>query len=288
MKKSLYQRKVTFLQITNKCNATCLMCDIWKRTPLDLDLNKIIFQLDYINSLFPGSEIRLTGGEPCLHEQFLQIIEEIDKRSLHKSIITNGSLFSLLKKKYISFDRIFLSIDTTNPEVQQTIRGLKLRVPSNPKSDIIANVIISKLNKLNIYEIPEWLAQNKIKMINIIPMKHENYSLPDKEYLQVLSQLLLSCKKNNIKHFIEDLNYPNGVDVKFLERNINNINSEVICKIQNMVRFITIDNSVYNCNSTPHRLYSNQKHNIHKCSECKTFNSGYCDLSNQLYNSLLN
>ncbi len=287
MQESINNSRVTYIQITNKCNATCIMCDMWKEQGKDMALPDIINLLNVISTSSPFSEIRLTGGEPCMHDQFLQIINEIDKRNLHKSIITNGFLFSNNNIEEINFDRIFISVDSPIKKGQKHIRGLEFNFSNKLGFNIIANVIISKLNKSIITKIPEWLAQNNIRMINIIPMKDERFFLSKKEFSEVLNLLILSCKTNKINHFVEGIENLDGIDMDIVNRNIFNFNPERKCKIQDIVRFITLNEEIFSCNSTPHRSYSISNNEPYNCMKCQAYNSNYCDLSNILFNSLV-
>ena len=287
MQESVFNSRVTYIQITSKCNATCIMCNIWEKQQKDMALTYIIKLLNDISTSFPFSEIRLTGGEPCMHNQFLKIINEIDKRNLRKSIITNGFLFSKNNIEEINFDRIFISVDSPIKKDQKHIRGLEFNFSNKPDFNTIANVIISNLNKSIITKIPEWLAKNNIRKINIIPMKDKRFSLSKKEFSEVLNQLILSCKTNKINHFVEGIEYLDGLDMDIAHRNLCNFNPERKCKIQDIVRFITLNEEIYSCNSTPHRSYSISNSKSYNCINCQVYNSNYCDLSNILYNSLV-
>jgi hypothetical protein len=222
-----------------------------------------------------------------MHEQFSQIIDEIEKRNLRKSVITNGSLFSYNNIESMNFSRIFISIDSPIKKDQKKIRGLELNFSTEHDLNVIASVIISKKNKTVIPKIPGWLAQNNIKHINIIPMKDVRYSLPTEEFMEILNQLIISCKANNINHFAEGNEYSNGIDMDIVYEKLNNFNPIKKCEIQNIVRFITLNGEIYNCNSTPHRSYSIFNRETASCIKCHAYMSNYCDFSNILYNSLV-
>lgn len=283
---STNSNRVTYIQITSKCNATCLMCHIWKKPQKDMALSRIIKLLDLISIFFPNSEIRLTGGEACLHNHFAQVINEIDKRSFRKSIITNGSLFSLMNIEKMNFDRVFLSLDSPLRKDQLHIRGLELILPSKTNIDIIANVIVSKLNQSIVEKIPEWLIQNGIGKINIIPMKGKRYSLSNEEFDKTLRNLIFECEANKISHFVEGLEFREGINSNEVYYNLINFNPEKKCKIKGIVRFIDLNEIIYSCNSMPHRSYSLPNNEFNNCCDCPTYNSKYCDLSNIIYNSL--
>jgi MoaA/NifB/PqqE/SkfB family radical SAM enzyme len=102
---------VISLAITNRCNSHCIMCNIWKREgelsdikSMELSKKQIIYLLS--SPLFSELvELDITGGEPHLRDDLVEIILEISKLKKNylprlKSIIiaSNG----LLPQKIIS------------------------------------------------------------------------------------------------------------------------------------------------------------------------------------------
>lgn len=88
----------TFI-LTWRCNAKCIMCDIWKKEKsgeLDiLDIDKILKEIREVRV------IRLTGGEPFLREDLIKIVNLIAENTKTRivQITTNG----LLKEKITNF-----------------------------------------------------------------------------------------------------------------------------------------------------------------------------------------
>lgn len=78
--------------VTFTCNARCIMCDSWKKeSPDDLSLEEI----ERIYQELPVMDaVRLTGGEPFVRSDLLQITElaQIHLRPLAVHITTNGFL----------------------------------------------------------------------------------------------------------------------------------------------------------------------------------------------------
>lgn len=274
---------VTFIQITNKCNARCLMCDCWKKKQYDYPINILKQLIIKIINKYPESEIRLTGGEPCLHSNFSDIISFLIKNRIKTSIITNGTLFKKKYSKY-KFYRIFLSVDSPYDEDQLEIRNINVNslLPTYNKN-IIANIIFSEINKSIISHFPIWLYKNNITTVNIIPMKEKKYSLSSNEFYEYLRDFISEADKINIKHFIEGK--LKEIEIGRVNEIINQANG--ICKIQDIVDYFTINGEEYSCNSLPHRVENNYKYNSNiNLHECETFNDNYCDISNILYNSL--
>ncbi len=79
------------LEITNVCNITCRECYSTSGT-LFKSLEQIERDLDTGFELRPVHTVTITGGEPTLHPQLLQIIELIKLRKAHVFLLTNGVL----------------------------------------------------------------------------------------------------------------------------------------------------------------------------------------------------
>ena len=91
--------KIAVLELTNKCNLKCQMCDIWQ------DSKKIELSLNFIQKL-PSAPIfkeinyySLSGGEPFLMKNLNQYLIEIHKikHNAGINISTNGSLLEPMK-----------------------------------------------------------------------------------------------------------------------------------------------------------------------------------------------
>jgi MoaA/NifB/PqqE/SkfB family radical SAM enzyme len=279
--------RVTFLQITTACNARCLMCDMWKKPVQYMPFSSIIKLFDSIARDIPNSEIRLTGGEPCLHPQFEKIIYEGKNRNLSISVITNSSLLNNFLPICDHIDFVFLSIDSPYEKDQFNIRGLKINQTFYKNLNIIANIVVSKLNINSIKEIPIWLKKNGIGTINLIPMKKRLYMLPASELEKLFIQILSICTSLDIYHFyeaspIKQTNSQNAI------RAIEQRKSVSICHIQQLIDFIDIYGQLFHCNSTPHRNGSPTILKNELCCYCQAYLSSFCDLSNLIYNIFKN
>ena len=280
---------LTFIQITTACNAQCLMCDMWKKPVRHMPISTVKNLLDLISKKNPMSEIRFTGGEPCLHPHFEKILYEVKSRGMSISVITNGTFlnnFSSLNRK---IDLIFLSIDSPYYNDQLRIRGI--RVNESPlfykKLHIIANVIASKLNINCIKEIPEWLKKNGIGTINLIPMKTPKYMLPESDLENVFIQVLRICNLFNVKHFFEG-NQIKRISPKIAIQALKQRTSVEKCHIHSLINFIDIDKRIFQCNSTPHRKDTPATKRVESYNDCQAYRMNCCDLSNIIYNFIIN
>jgi MoaA/NifB/PqqE/SkfB family radical SAM enzyme len=113
---------ILLLNIHDRCNCRCVMCDIWKRKDgrefhaADLERHR-----ESIRAL-GVKHVVLTGGEPLLNSELEEICQFFRDLGLRVTLLTTGLL--LEKKADIvvcGFDDIILSIDGP-PEVHDRIR----------------------------------------------------------------------------------------------------------------------------------------------------------------------
>ncbi len=109
--------------VTDRCNARCDMCDIWKRKPSEEMPPELYERL-------PGSliEINVTGGEPLLRGDLAQVIRAMRRAAPRARIVlsTNGLLPSRLGDLLRAQDDIAVrvSIDAIG-DLHDSIRGVK-------------------------------------------------------------------------------------------------------------------------------------------------------------------
>ncbi|HDY66926.1 MAG TPA: radical SAM protein [Candidatus Scalindua sp.] len=132
-------RYINFL-ITYKCNGRCMMCDIWKRYRNNKEQAKEELTLEEIRNFLERdkpflSELRhigLTGGEPFLREDLVEIIRTI-RRILPRTTTgpqTNGLFPELIKERLKEIKEFYpevglaVSLDGIG-ETHDRIRGVK-------------------------------------------------------------------------------------------------------------------------------------------------------------------
>ena len=132
--KDTFGRKFPYirLSISDVCNFKCGYClpDGYK---IDKSDNRTFITKEEIGRLAKAlselgvSKIRLTGGEPTVRKDFLDIIEIIKKNSgIKKTVITtNGYHLDKIAKqiKDSGLDGINISIDSLNPKIFEQVTG---------------------------------------------------------------------------------------------------------------------------------------------------------------------
>ena len=150
--KDSFGRKFPYirLSISDVCNFKCGYClpDGYKTDKSD---NRTFINTEEIGRLAKAlselgvSKIRLTGGEPTVRKDFLDIIKIIKKNSgIKKTVITtNGYRLDKIAEQisYSGLDGINISIDSLNPKIFEQITG------HDRLQEILSG--IEKLQKLN-------------------------------------------------------------------------------------------------------------------------------------------
>ena len=103
--------KLVNLEVTKLCNAKCDFCDYWqtKHEERLTDYTQLIKKIDPL-------VVMVTGGEPMLRKDIVQIIDQIKKASFftYTGIITKGDLLNIEKARAlydVGIDQIAISLD---------------------------------------------------------------------------------------------------------------------------------------------------------------------------------
>ena len=117
------------------CNFRCSMCDLrFSKEKISLKQERELF------NAYSGTSVHMhfSGGEPLLHEGFLEYLKSESEKPTSISITTNGSLLNrevlenLLSFPYVN---LHISIDSFNPDTFTKVRPGPLGL-----SDILDNV----------------------------------------------------------------------------------------------------------------------------------------------------
>lgn len=110
--------------ITNRCNAQCQFCGIWKEQP------KRDAETDYvISNLYHAREagckfVDFTGGEPLLHPELPLFLRKAREFGFITSVTTNALLFPVKASELAGLvDLLHFSIDADNRQLNDRIHG---------------------------------------------------------------------------------------------------------------------------------------------------------------------
>ena len=123
-----------YVYMTAGCNLACRHC--WLSPKYQPDggtgghLDYDLFALAIEEGLPLGlSSVKLTGGEPLLHPDFIRFVDVLREKKLSLTIETNGTLMTRELARYLkdnsTLSNISVSVDGATPDVHDPFRGVK-------------------------------------------------------------------------------------------------------------------------------------------------------------------
>jgi len=121
---ALTQLPLVTLYLSERCNSRCVTCDYWRHGLADMGLDSVRRLLPDLARLHTQVAL-ISGGEPLLNPEWPEIAELLRSRSLKLWLLTSGlSLVKHARRAATLFDAITVSLDGTDRETYQAIRGL--------------------------------------------------------------------------------------------------------------------------------------------------------------------
>ncbi len=194
--KDRYQRPIISLRITltNRCNVNCLYCHhdgmVMSKDEMTADE---LYAICKIAKNIGVKKIRLSGGEPLIRKDIVEVIDKIASLDFEDiSMTTNGILLEKYAEdlKNAGLDRVNVSLDTLNRETYEYIT----------KKDYLesAKAGILKAVEVGLYPVK----------INMVIMKDINQN--------EIKEMFKFCKENNmVLQLIELIESENCDDDKF-------------------------------------------------------------------------
>lgn len=211
------------LEITGQCNQKCSYCLAWKRRNKELSENKILEFVDEI-SKYPLINVALTGGEPSIKlDLLLQCYNLLHKRRINVSLITNGFMNDITRRRILeaNWDWLQVSMDSPFMIENDRVRGVDgawvseihtiygsvvannntyLKIIITPQNKhlipiFIALGIILGVSKIIFDYVAKW-NENKLEVLD------ENES---KKCIELLDKIYSKVK------YLIDINYPTFV-----------------------------------------------------------------------------
>ena len=127
----MYWKKPTFVSfnVTNRCNERCPMCSLWRTTSEELTLEEIERILMDLKN-FGIQLVEISGGEPFLRTDILDIFALLDRIGLLYTITTNGTVLTGGHIKGLQRARkalqIAISLDSLDQDRYARLRGQDL------------------------------------------------------------------------------------------------------------------------------------------------------------------
>lgn len=175
--KDCYNREITNLRIslTQRCNLRCFYCHREGQSSAGEELrSQEIKRIVEVARQVGISKVKLTGGEPLLRQDIVEIVEAISPLMRDVSITTNGTLLKEFSKdlKGAGLNRVNISLDSLNPEIykkivgkdilQDAIDGICSAVDAGLNPVKINMVIMKNLNDNEIDEMISFAKDKKV------------------------------------------------------------------------------------------------------------------------------
>jgi len=135
---------IGIIEITTRCNLGCSICFADAGSGYDLSLAQVEAILDRQLDTEGGLEIiQISGGEPTIHPQFLDILAAVKKRGIqHVMLNTNGLLLAQDRdfvRQLVPYKPIiYLQFDGLNSQTYQILRGRDLSAIKHQALDNLA------------------------------------------------------------------------------------------------------------------------------------------------------
>ncbi|AQG81827.1 radical SAM protein [Spirosoma montaniterrae] len=111
--------------VTYRCNATCGFCDIWERPSPYVTLDNARANLRDLRRL-GVRVIDFTGGEPLLHRQLPELLEEAKRLGFITTVTTNALLYPKQAERLRGLvDMLHFSLDSPVAEEHDRSRGVR-------------------------------------------------------------------------------------------------------------------------------------------------------------------
>lgn len=174
----IHQPLFTTIELTQNCNLTCKHCYNFDRTQQvtapkgslsTLQIKDLIVDLRALGTLW----LNLSGGEPLLHKDIVDIVSFAKSQHLLTRIKTNGILLTqemIERLKSAGLDALDISLYGNNEEAYQALTGkngagkTKAAILLAKKYEISCsvNIILTKTNIAQLDEMIQWCEDNAL------------------------------------------------------------------------------------------------------------------------------
>lgn len=196
LKTDNFQRPIISLRIsiTNRCNINCFYCHHDGILPQEYEMtSQEIERISAIAKNIGIRKIRLSGGEPLIREDIIDIVKRISSLGFQDvSLTTNGTLLEeyALPLKNAGLNRVNVSFDTLNPQtyrfithsnyVDQVKKGIKKAAEVGLYPVKVNMVVMKGLNHDEIWNMFQFCKENGAILQIIELLKTE--SCPDSDF----------------------------------------------------------------------------------------------------------
>lgn len=266
--------KTLRISLLNRCNLGCVYCNIDDETTNHggsqgrLPVENLLEHISRLHSVLQLETIRLTGGEPLLYPDLVQVIEGINAIGITEiKLTTNGFLLERWAKpmKQAGMRSINVSLDAIDEDVffliskrsnvQRIINGI--RAANEAGLDVKINSVIMKgINDSQLIPLLEYAFEQNltIRFLEVMAMGHLYHS--SKRYLFTRQQILDRISE---RYVFDELPRKNSSTSSYWKTKNGNIfgiianESEPFCHDCNRLR-LDSEGNIYGCLSSNHPI----------------------------------
>jgi cyclic pyranopterin phosphate synthase len=260
-----YGRPVTSIRvsITQRCNLHCFYChregeangSYTEMTPEE------IRRIVSVAGFFDIGRVKLTGGEPLLRSDILEILRKIKSvpEVSEVSMTTNGTLLSGLAKplKEAGLDRVNVSLDTRSRETYKSITradmfgsvvdGIDEAVKAGLSPVKVNMVVLKGVNVEQVWSMMDFARENGL-ILQLIEFESANeddlYHRYHSDLNQIENELRIKAEKIIVRRMHHRRKYllPEGVEVEV----VRPMHNTEFCRYCNRIR-VTSDGKFKPC-----------------------------------------
>ncbi len=211
-----FPRRIYF-QITRNCNLECNYCFIKaEKGAADVPTESVYKVAEFMgqNGLM---EVRLTGGEPTVHPDFLNIMHKFKQEGVYVSVATNGIWSNKIRDAFTKEENLWVICSIDGPKeihnkyrpdtFDKIIENLKILKDKNPTSRIRLTTVLTRDNMNYVYDLGHICKEVQAESITVIPLR------PQVRDPNIISNMV---KGYEFKGVIEDLiRATNDFGIKF-------------------------------------------------------------------------
>ena len=266
MIKDPYGRPIRSIRIsvTQRCNLRCFYChregeDVASGTTemTPDEIKRIVSVISY----FDIGKIKLTGGEPLIRDDIIEIVRKINEvpRVSEVSMTTNGTLLEDLAEplKDAGLTRVNVSLDTLNAEtyrmitgvdaLENVISGVKSAVKAGLKPVKINMVLLKGVNSNEVWKMIDFARKNNV-ILQLIELESSSESEFYRRYHFDMTGIEEELRKRAVRVTVRSMHHrrkyllPNGVEVEIVKP----MHNTEFCRYCNRMR-ITSDGKFKPC-----------------------------------------
>ena len=221
------------------------------------EIKRIVSVISY----FDIGKIKLTGGEPLIRDDIIEIVRKINEVPgvLEVSMTTNGTLLEDLAEplKDAGLTRVNVSLDTLNAEtyrmitgvdaLENVISGVKSAVKAGLKPVKINMVLLKGVNSNEVWKMIDFARKNNV-ILQLIELESSSESEFYRRYHFDMTGIEEELRKRAVRVTVRSMHHrrkyllPNGVEVEIVKP----MHNTEFCKYCNRMR-ITSDGKFKPC-----------------------------------------